>query len=293
MSSGSMICRRINVSELESWIQSAWTHTNQPPNVQSQVWQLASQADSVVYVANVEDRMIGGTWLWRDKRRLGLTLAEMWMNKEFRSKAMNQLVKSSLPWFKSLAIREVDALVYLQEASRPLKFPYNPVMESWISPFLENNDFTEAGIYSQSLISIETKPQVGYPLSINETPDIEWVRNTLWEQREFLGLDLSPPEMMCEYANELESLFTFSKDGNTVLAMTRYTMGENTVIGPILYDSDLDVSTIVSTILGSISKGSNTIFLSLISSSQDAILQSVAEFGQSQVSEMRLLRRTY
>jgi hypothetical protein len=237
--------------------------------------------------------MIGGTWLWRDQRRLGLTLAEIWMHDDFRVKAMNQLVKSSLPWFKSLAIREVDALVHQDDSTNFLTFPYNPILANWITPFLERNDFFDEGVYSQVLIHLKDRPQTTSHLTIDDIPNIEWVRNTLWEQRENLGLDISPPGMMVEYANELESLMTFSNNGNTLLALTRYTIGDTVVMGPLIYDSSLDPSSIVSSIFCILPNDSSRIFLSLISKSQEEILKALEEFGQPKVSEMRLLRRTY
>ncbi len=289
-----MICRRLGHTELKEWIELAYSGTIIEADLMDDARNLANLETSIIYIASIEDKIVGGTWLWRDKPRLSLTLADVWMQPEVRPKALTQLVKSSLPWFKSLAIRQVDTLVFNQNPRFSLPFHHNPVLNNWMKEILLKNGFTEGKQYYQETYGLERRIGKSTPLIYQRGSDVSWVRKTLWEKRKELDYDLSPPSMILEYGNTLNHLHTFSINETPVFATTIQHYKDTAVIGPIVSDSvTIDDSFVIETLLSQIPINSSKICFSFLSENQCNLVHSTYISEKQSESEMIVLSRMY
>ncbi len=86
-------------------------------------------ADAMLYLITLDGEAVGGTAVYRDRRRLGLALVSAVMGEEHRERLLRSMIKSSLPFFRTSSIRNVDALVATDNQER-LPFPYGFVLPS-------------------------------------------------------------------------------------------------------------------------------------------------------------------
>ena len=115
--------------------------------------------DALMYVATLGDKSVGGTALYRDRTRLGLALATVLIDEEHRDTLLSSMIRSSLPFFRTAAIRQVYALVASDAGddeqspsdARP-PFPFSFVLPSWYDDVLARLRFHE--VEELSLIHI-------------------------------------------------------------------------------------------------------------------------------------------
>jgi len=99
--------------------------------------------ESISFASSLEGKIIGGTSIYRDRSRLAMVLASIAIRQEFRESAAYQIIKSSLPFFKTVAIRDVDALVALEAGRGALGFPLSLELDSWTAEIIKRMGFTE------------------------------------------------------------------------------------------------------------------------------------------------------
>ena len=76
----------------------------------------------IFYAASVNQVDIGGAALFRDSTRLGVALLSLQLGAEYRDTTTLHLVRTCLPFFRSVSIGQIDALVNTSIPS-PLPFP--------------------------------------------------------------------------------------------------------------------------------------------------------------------------
>ena len=141
MTDESFFSRRLTSSELELWLElgkisKAKDHSNFAK-------MYMNSDSSMFFVSYVGEDLVGGTAIFKDQVRLGMALVSTRIVPSWRERTSPQIVKSSLPFFRSASIRDVDAVVFLDETQSTHSFPFNFALDHWTKTALERNGFEE------------------------------------------------------------------------------------------------------------------------------------------------------
>ena len=288
-----MICRRLAEAELEEWLELSNDDVEFSKETIDRIHKLAGLDETIIYVASINDQFIGGTWLWRDTSRLSMVLANAWIKSEYSAVASNQLLKSSLPWFKSYAIREVDALVYTTQPDYHYSFHLNPILNHWTYDPLSAIGFEEIKSYYQVAVRRAKGRDTSFQFVIQNQSNTEWFGSLLRKYSNDLGLELSHASLILEYGARNGALFSYTMNGDTILTTTLARVNEYTIVGPLVYDPHiLSPQQAIDTILNTESDAQSFLF-SLLSNEQLEYLKSHNLYQFLFESEMRLLTRLY
>jgi hypothetical protein len=288
-----MICRRLAEAELKEWLELSNDGVELPKETLDGIYKLAKLDETIIYVASINDQFIGGTWLWRDASRLSMVLAKAWIKSEYSTVASNQLLKSSLPWFKSLAIREVDALVYTTQPDHRFSFHLNPILNHWTYDPLTAIGFEEIKSYYQVVLRRAKGRDSSFQFVIQNQSNIEWFGSVLRKYSNDIGLELSHASLILEYGARNNTLFSYTMNGDTILTTTLAKVDEYTTVGPLVYDPQILSSQQAIDAILTTELDTPFFLFSLLNNEQLEYLKSLNLDQYPFESEMRLLTRLY
>ena len=195
--------------------------------------------DSIAFLSSLGDEVIGGTIVYRDRTRLGMVLASIAIKERFRDLGAYTIIKSSLPFFRTVAIRDVDAIISGKQNDDRLKFPFSFELPSWTKQILEENSFVE----EQNLCSckIEIKKDEIRPdteVRTDTVASIEGARALIWDTGTKAGLTNSVSWMSLNLAVNSKNLQTISEGDSTKLAYSLYKEKNAVIIGFVIASDD-------------------------------------------------------
>ncbi len=159
--------RRLGREEIGKWLDMAGAVTRVDPQLQCDrrlVEQLNSLPDALFYLASsAGGESIGGAALWRDHHGKGVGLVALPLLPEYREHALTQVMKTSLPWFRTATIRHVDVLVDTrhQPGADPLPFPLALELPVWTLGPLTDIGFVRVGtVFRYSMFLGPSRPPV-------------------------------------------------------------------------------------------------------------------------------------
>lgn len=219
--------RRLMRKELDIWL-----HLGQRPTEKEAHYakEFLNLPDSMFFLATIDDEPIGGTAIYRDRTRLAMALVATRIEKEFRENTPFQLFKASLPFFKTLAIRDVDALVGESQDRDAVPFPLSCKLQNWAKPALEKMGFeevaraAEADLHGGQDIKIQTSAR------LDDQPDFGRARELLWNQRNEIGLSCSQQWLAFDLASARGTLKTFTYHNEICMALGIERLGHWNVI---------------------------------------------------------------
>ena len=127
---------RLNKDEVDTWLELLNRISESGYRDRGLARTFLQLEDSITFVSSLEDKIIGGTSIYKDKTRFAMILTSVVVDKQYRESATYQIVKSSLPFFKTVAIRDVDALVAHDIGLNNLGFPLNLELDAIFKPYL-------------------------------------------------------------------------------------------------------------------------------------------------------------
>lgn len=191
--------------------------------------------DSITFVSSVDSKIIGGTSIYKDKTRLSMVLTSVVVNKEFRESATYQIVKSAMPFFKTVAIRDVDALVSIDGSRTTLGFPLGLELDPWVSDIIKRIGFGEVGILEHCSFEIDEKINES-PFEWNRETNSEEVRELIWDQSKPMGLTNSLVWLARDFAVSRNCLVTASVNGDTAAVAGFWKLSDSLYVSPFVTD---------------------------------------------------------
>jgi len=144
MTDESFFSRRLTSSEIDIWLELGKISGAKD---QSNFAQTFMNFDSsMFFVSYVGEDLVGGTAIYKDQIRLGMAIVNARIVPSWRERTSTQIVKSSLPFFRSASIRDVDAIITLEEKESEHPFPFTFVLDHWTQTALEKNGFEEESL---------------------------------------------------------------------------------------------------------------------------------------------------
>nr|KXH72252.1 MAG: hypothetical protein AM325_01900 [Candidatus Thorarchaeota archaeon SMTZ1-45] len=193
--------------------------------------------ESISFASSIENKIIGGTSIYRDRTRLAMVLASVAVFKEFRESSGYQIVKSSLPFFKTVAIRDVDALVSLETKKNTLGFPLSLELDSWVTDIIRRIGFSEnehLEHYSFTIREGVREKSVQWVNVENE----EQVRELIWNQSRQMGLVNSIVWLTRDFAAYRNCLVNIFDEERIKAVAGFWNLSNSLCVTPLLIDPD-------------------------------------------------------
>lgn len=236
-------------SDLDKWFEMCETAALKvSQDTRRHIESFAQLEDALFYVTTIQDSVIGGTALFRDRKRLGMALASVVITEEYRERLLRNLIKSSLPFFRTAAIRDVDALVASEDFPFP-QFPISFILPEWTRPTLEALEFSSV----ERLLYVVVQGPFNRPSqSINwdKTIDEPAAQSLVWDQRHYTGFDSSHVWLSLYLGIGDGTVRSISQDGDVVLVLVYSLVERDLVVQLLVWDGDrIDDSFVVDALL--------------------------------------------
>ncbi|TFG32921.1 hypothetical protein EU528_01835 [Candidatus Thorarchaeota archaeon] len=288
-----MFNRRLGKNELNIAFELVENQTEFGCIDREQATRFLNLENTISFVSSIMDKIIGGTIIYRDRTRLGMVLASVVVAKEFREKGAYSIIKSSLPFFRSVAIRDVDALVPDDKSKKLLGFPGTLELDWWTKDILERIGFAEQDNLSSYIIQIDTRKKENYADSRwDSQPNIQAAKNLIWNCSKKIGMTNSLIWTHFDSAASQGRLRTVTQNDSMRLVTSIYHADGTAIIDLLVSDEDFETA---ARQISSLVKESrcNEVILPLIGEGQSELIQAVADElgGSLKRKSMTLMRR--
>jgi hypothetical protein len=283
---------RLNKNESNIWLDLLHETNDSKLKDRTLALQFLQLPESISFVSSVDKKIIGGTTIYRDRTRLSMVLVSVAVKDTYRESATYQIVKASLPFFKTVAIRDVDVLVSKDVDADPIGFPLSLEVDSWTRGVIERAGFEEVAKIGQYSFNIK---QGNYnPLNWDYEPNEDNAKELIWDQSKPLGLTTSLVWVAKDFAEASKNLVTFSVNDCVVAVAGLWSTGESLVVSPIVTDPKaLEWGQVAEAI---VAEATNVrvkrIHLPIIGSGQTGLIQELEKRSDSSSSrELSLMRK--
>ena len=284
-----MFNRRLQASEVGLWLKLYERSTgSSPPDMQAAEKYLRARS-AVTFVTTTDGSFLGGTCINKDPTRLGMVLAAVAIPPEHREQFAFSLVKSSLPFFRTVAIRDVDALVAADDNCSSY-FPYSTELQSWTEDVLKNAGFAEECEIVHTTVKMASGQSLEAPIGLDRVPRFEKAKELIWNEGRKIGLANSATWTALSFAHELGCLHTSSGEKDVTFLMCVHELPTALIINPVVYDgSAVSAEQVAQSILAYASKkGKSLIELPMMGEGQTDLLRSLQQISGTSLSTRRL-----
>ena len=288
-----MYTRRMSRTELDIWLELKGDVSPLERDLAERFIQLE---DSMFFLSSIRDEIVGGTAIYRDRNRLAVALLAIHHSTELKEAAQIQLLKSSLPFFRSVTIHHVDAIVGSSGKSNTLPFPAGFVLDHRFEPLLENLGFASEEIILQCTIEITgSERPSSSDTAWNITDDQNDVRDLFWRQNKTTGVDSSLVTLGWQMAHAKKLLQTLEDDKGITAAVGVESLENTSMIWPVIADFRLiDEETLARAIQERVLRTSaQELVLPILGTGQREFAEKLADLcnGRLTVEEASLLRK--
>ena len=291
-----MFNRRLSKSELNTWIHLVENQTDSGCLNREMASNFLELQETLSFVSSVNDEIIGGTAIYRDKTRLGMILASVAVKKEFREISAYSIIKSSLPFFRTVAIRDIDALIPDDASKERLAFPGSFELDRWTKNVLERIGFEETSkLFSYSIALQGENPQRHVKNMWDSHSDIKNAKKLIWDSSKTAGMTNSFVWTAFDFAVNQGTLRTVTLNNSMNLVTSIYYSGKTAIIGLIVADDDFTDNGMASRLIAEVIRKSDAekLILPLIGDGQSKLIEAVADElgGSIKRRSMTLMRR--
>ncbi|TFG34254.1 hypothetical protein EU527_04350 [Candidatus Thorarchaeota archaeon] len=236
--------------------------------------------EAIAFMSSIDDEAIGGTIVYRDRSRLGMVLAAIGMKKEYQDIGIYTVIKSSLPFFRTVAIRDVDVVVSERPMENNLGFPLCFCLPSWTTSVLERIGFVKQQELFSCTLKIGPEDASNHKeIQWDSKPNFEGARSLIWDEGKTLGLMNSLVWMSLDFAAHTKTLRTLTDENATKFIISIYDSEGIAIVGTLAAKENFWVSDKASNILASTIKETRALDIRfpLIGKGQIEMLKTVTE----------------
>lgn len=287
--------RRIASSESELWMELATRSEGWRPQEKDKdlVKDFLALGNGICFVTSIDENLIGGTAVYVDKNRLGMALVDVIMAEDFREQSLYALIKSSLPFFRSVSIRDIDAITPVTKNPYP-RFPLGIEIPLWTRPALEQIGFKQKMNLLKAVVHRFPEETVKQELKWSQVDDLASIKEFVWDINSLQDLDCSQLWYDLHLASKTNALYTASQGGSMNAIMSFRKRNEEAYVGSFLHNDTISSKTMAQSIVSmSIDSGAVEAFLPLVGVPQRPVLEAMAaEFGCSlDIGDTILMRK--
>jgi hypothetical protein len=293
MSKPMMFNGRLNKNESHIWLD-LQQETN-PSKVKDEALalQFLQMPESISFVSSVANNIIGGTTIYRDRTRLSMVLVSVAVKEAYRDTATYQIVKASLPFFKTVAIRDVDILISNEDIMDPVGFPLSFEVESWAREVIERAGFEEVAKIGQH--SFKFREGNYHPFRWDSDPKEERAKELIWDMSKPLGLTNSLVWVAQDFAMASKNLVTYTINERVVAVTGLWSTHDSLVVTPLVTDPEiLEWSQVAEAIAAEGAKmGVERVELPLVGPGQIGLVEELEKISTASTTrELSLMRKS-
>ncbi|MFW9834595.1 MAG: hypothetical protein ACFFEK_11405 [Candidatus Thorarchaeota archaeon] len=233
-----MFNMRLNKDEVDTWLELLNRTGESGYRNRGLARSFLQLEDSITFVSTLEDKIIGGTSIYKDKTRLAMVLTSVVVDKQYRESAAYQIIKSSLPFFKTVAIRDVDVLVAQGIGVNKLGFPLSLELDPWVEDVIKRIGFKKVGILEHCRFEIIKEPEKN-PLVWSGNGNLNQIREHIWDQSKVMGLTNSFVWTACNFANWSNKLWVAVNENQMSAVAGFWPLADTLCISPLVFDSEI------------------------------------------------------
>ncbi len=287
---------RLNKSDLKQWISLVESQTKFGCADRELAKNFLELPEAISFVSSIEDNIIGGTSIYRDRIRLGMVLASVAVKKEFRNTVAYNVIKSSLPFFKTVAIRDVDALIPDEPSEDQLGFPVSLELDPWIKDVLARIGFEEKDKLYNYAISIQEQKTESHTENMwDSQPDLENAKKLIWDCSKNIGMTNSFVWTGFDFAINQGTLRTITIKDSMKLVTSIFHFGKTASLGLIISDDEFSDEGIASRLIAKMVREFDVenLTLPLIGKGQGNLVKAVTDElgGSLKRRSMTLMRK--
>jgi hypothetical protein len=224
---------RLNKDEVDTWLDLLKRTSERGYRNRDLAKSFLQLDESITFVSSLEEKVIGGTSIYKDKTRLAMVLASVAVDKEFRETATYQIIKSSMPFFKTVAIRDVDALVPQDEELNHLGFPLSLELDPWLGDVINRIGFEEVATLEHCTFEIHTQAKES-PIIWSDEYNPDHVRELIWDQSKPMGMTNSLVWLARDFARSSNKLVTFSINDELNAVAGHWKLSTTLCVSPLI-----------------------------------------------------------
>ncbi len=273
MSQPVMFNGRLNKNESDIWLDLL----NETSKSKCMDLDLAKQyftlPESISFVSSVGNQIIGGTTIYRERTRLSMVLVSVAVKEAYRESATYQIIKSSLPFFKTVAIRNVDVLVSSNSGSDRIGFPLSLEVEPWAVNAIKRVGFEKVAKIGQCSFEISQKHD--NRIKWDNEPNLEGAKALIWDQSKPLGLTNSLVWLARDFAEEQRTLMTSTINDKVVAVVGLWSTRESLAVSPLVTDPEvLDWSQVAKAIISEgVRSNAERVHLPIVGQGQSGLIE--------------------
>ncbi|MBD3407655.1 MAG: hypothetical protein GF411_16175 [Candidatus Lokiarchaeota archaeon] len=287
-----MYNRRLRSDEIETWIEVCCPDSQKRSLFTEYAVEFMQLEDSMYFISSVEGKNIGGTAVYRDRVRLAMALVFLSLEKTFRKGVVAHLIKSSLPFFKSMAIRNVDAIVNPSDDTTNLPFPISTELACWTAKSLETLNFEKTDILYKATLEDIIIPENNEYSPWDKKPNIDGSRKLMWDLRKETGLNFSQVWLLRDIMLKSNSFHTRTIEDVVVASAGLLRIAETGIISPLFISKDVSIDDSLRIIVNKLGNV-NSIELPIVGKEQMQMIDMMEEMLQTkaEIQELDLYRK--
>ncbi len=291
-----MFNRRLREQEIDEWLNLVEDFTETSCIERNLAYSYLQLPEAIAFVSSIDEEIIGATAIYRDRTRLGMVLSAAAIKKKYRETSAYHIIKTSLPFMKTVAIRDIDAVVSDTPLASGLGFPASLRLDSWMRGILEKIGFVQVNkILSYTLEREDGTTHISNDREWDTEPNLEGARQLIWSMSKAEGLATSIIWNALDFAMSRGVLKTYSVSGSTRIAVSIEHIGQVSLLGLLMIDSEYPVDDAVRQIVSELDREQKPRFhLPLIGENQRALVETLSEeIGGSLKEQSMTLMRKY
>jgi len=296
--SSTLYNRRLTRTEAGLWFRFEKTRSSKIPDsiVEDFVSAFVGLPNTLLYMASVDGNTVGATAAYLDSAHCALGLISVKTEPSYRDALLTLIVKSSMPFFRSSSITQVDALVSQTSNQNPIPFPVASNLPNWTITALERAGFQAADTLLLCSIRLAKRTAaLTVPYHWDEQPDAAGAAKLLRAEGKRNGLDCSQASLALDLAVACHCLKTASRGGRVVAALGFKSYGKEALVTITLSDPEnVDITEVGAAITGlATESGAQRLHFSLLGSQQQNLVESMESLCRSpnKPEVMQLMRK--
>jgi hypothetical protein len=279
MSTPVLFNRRLREEEIKSWIDLVNQDTSSGCISNELASSFLRLPETIAFVSTIDDDIVGGTAIFRDRVRLGMVLSSVAIRGAYRESSAYHVIKTSLPFMKTAAIRDVDAIISRDPTETSIGFPASLELDIWMFDILEKMGFKQVGRIWSNTLECNMDSQVGSKeRRWDHRPNLEGAKQLIWSQGKAAGLTTSLIWATLDFAFNRGTLRTYSIDGSTRIAASIDRINETALVGMLVVDSEYSEDLAVDSVVIDLCRHLTTrVHLPLIGESQQNLVDLLVE----------------
>jgi hypothetical protein len=283
--------RRLQKKEIDEWLNLIINSTTTGCIERHLAYSYLQLPETIAFVSSIDDEIVGGTSIYRDRIRLGMVLTSVAILEKYREICAYHVIKTSLPFMKTLTIRDVDAIITKTTNERGTGFPASFELETWMEGILKKIGFVPVGnIWSYQLENNGDLSSKSDGIPWDQEPNLEGAKQLIWNQNKTAGLTTSFIWAALDFAFNRRTLKTITVNG-----MTRITTSidrindEITLMGLLVVDPEYSNHLAVDSIADELYRNqSSYVHLPLVGEGQNNLVEMLADRINASLSKRSL-----